>query len=391
MDLAAFRDSPVGVLVGIEGFDAARDQPFRHMAFVPSPLPREVPLSQRSYKAVTEAERAIGRLDEAAARLPNPTLLVRPALRKEAVSTSALEGTYATLSEVLEGEFTEERDVRAEVREVQNYVAAAERGLYLIQQRPISLNLIAELQRIIVRRTRGDGYDAGRLRDRQVYIGENRSGIEQARFVPPPPGDLLVEGVSAWEKWLNADDDVPLLVKTALGHYQFETLHPFSDGNGRLGRLIITLHLVDAKALRYPILNLSPWLEPRRDQYIGHLEAVSRTGAFDPWVQFFCEGVVTQAADGVRRIDDLLAFRADTIQMLRANGARGVVLDIAEDLIGYPYITSSEAARLHGVTYPPANNAIQRLVSLGVLREITGSSYGRIYLCERVLRIVDRG
>lgn len=391
MDLVAFGDSPVGTLVPIDGYDRVHDRSFRHMAFVPNPLPAEVPLSQGTYKVVAEAERGVGRLDEAAARLPNPTLLVRPALRQEAVSTSALEGTFAALSEVLEGEFAEEHDVRAEVREVQNYVVAAERGLELIQQRPISLNLIAELQRIIVRRTRGDGYDAGRLRERQVYIGENRSGIEQARFVPPPPGDPLVAGVSAWEKWLNADDDVPLLVKAALGHYQFETLHPFSDGNGRLGRLIVTLQMVYAGALRYPILNLSPWLEPRRDEYIGHLAAVSQTGDYDGWVRFFCDGVIVQAGDGVRRIDELLAFRADILQTLRADGARGVALDIAEDLIGYPYITASEAARLHGVTYPPANNAIQRLVALGILREVTGRTYGRLYVCERVLRIIERG
>lgn len=391
MDLAAFRASPVGTLVPISGHDPAQDRVFQHMAFVPSPLPADVPLTQRTYKAVTDADRAVGRLDEAAARLPNPSLLVRPALRREAVSTSALEGTYAALSEVLEGEYAEERDLRAEVREVQNYVVAAERGLQLIQQRPISLNLIAELQRLIVRRTRGDGYDAGRLRERQVYIGENRSGIERARFVPPPPGDDLIRGVSAWEKWINADDDVPLLVKAALGHYQFETLHPFSDGNGRLGRLIVTLHLVYTGALRYPILNLSPWLEPRRDEYIGHLEAVSRTGDYDPWVQFFCEAVRAQAEDGVRRIDDLQAVRAEFLQMLRADGARGVVLDIAEDLIGYPVITPSRAASLHGVTYPPANNAIQRLERLGILREITGANYGRTYVCDRVMRIIERG
>lgn len=390
MDLGAFRGSPVGELVPISGHDPARDRSYQHMAFVPHPLPASLPLRERTYKAVTEADRAVGRLDEAAARLPNPALLVRPALRREAVSTSALEGTYAALSEVLEGDFAEERDLSAEVREVQNYVTAAERGLRLIQDRPISLNLIAELQRLIVRRTRGDGYDAGRLRDRQVYIGEVRSGIEEARFVPPPPGDVLVRGVSDWEKWINAEDDVPLLVKAALGHYQFETLHPFSDGNGRLGRLVVTLYLVYSGALRYPILNLSPWLEPRRDDYIGHLEAVSRTGDFDAWVQFFCGAVTAQAQDGVSRIDDLLGVRAFFLDVLKGAGARGVVLDIAEDLIGYPYITPSRAAQLHGVTYPPANNAIQRLAGLGILREITGANYGRMYVCDAVMRIIER-
>lgn len=390
MDVDAFKDSPAGRLVPIRGHDAYLGRDYDHFAFVPNPLPDTVPLTERTYKAISEAERAIGRLDAGAVRLPNPALLVRPALRREAVSTSALEGTYAPLSEVLEADYVEERKRSTEVREILNYVRAAERGLQLVKIKPVCLTLVSELQGILVRDTRGDAFDAGRLRERQVYIGERALGIERSRFVPPPEGDLLRDGVYRWESWINREDDVPLLAKVAIGHYQFEALHPYSDGNGRLGRLIVTLQLVVAGALKYPILNLSPWLEPRKDEYKDKLRRVSQCGEFDDWIQFFCEAVRAQADDGVRRIDDLLGVREEILATLRADGAQGVVLGIVDDLIGYPVITPSIAARMHNVTYPPANKAIQRMARLGILREITGRTYGRVYACERILRIVER-
>src|SRR2546423_736869 len=187
----------------------------------------------KAHKLAHKASMSVGRLDFAVKRLPDPGLLVRPALRREAQSTSALEGTYATLEEVLEADYVDEANRRAEVREVLNYVRAAELALDLIQTKPICLNVIAPLQATLVEGTRGDGWDKGRLRESNVYIGERSKGIEASRFVPPPHGDLLVQGMSDWEKWIHADDDYPLLVKIAMAHYQFETLHPFSDGNVR--------------------------------------------------------------------------------------------------------------------------------------------------------------
>lgn len=391
MEIDRFKDSPVGRLVPITVHDPILDRTIHHHAFVPHPLPTSFALVERTYKKVADASLALGRLDSAVRRLPNPALLTRPSLRREAQSTSALEGTYASLTEVLEADYVDETRRSAEVSEVMNYVRAAERGLTLIEEKPICLNVIAPLQKILVRRTRGDSFDSGQLRQRQVYIGEQSSGIERSRFVPPPP-ELLVDGISDWEKWLNADDDLALLVKAALGHYQFETLHPFSDGNGRLGRLIVVLQLIQAKVLTYPIINLSHWFEQRKEQYKDLLLNVSATGACDSWVEFFCEAVIAQANDMIRRIDDLLSARQEMLELLRAERVRGggVIYEIVEDLVGYPIITPSEAARLHGVTYPPANGAIQRLESLGILQEVTGNSYGRIYVCPRVMSIVER-
>lgn len=388
MQLNRLEQSPIGHLVRITGHDARMDAAYDHHAFVPTALPHEVPLAQATYKLLSEADRALGALNAHLQLLPNPRLLVRPAITREAVSTSALEGTYAALSDVLEAEYAEERRTSAEVREVQNYVRAATTGIELIETLPICLRLVARLQKILVARTRGDSYDSGRLREGQVYIGEEGARIEESRFVPPPPGDVLRDGMSDWEKWINADDDLPLLVKAALGHYQFETLHPFSDGNGRLGRLVITLQLIHAGALTQPILNLSPWFEPRRAAYVDHLMTLSSTGDYNPWVSFFAQAVAARSEAASRTIRALLDARETFLDMLRLVGAKGVVLDLAGDLIGFPRITVTKAAERYGVTYPPANNAISKLVSLGILREITGLSYGRVFACDVVYNII---
>lgn len=383
-----FAQSPTGRVVPIKVPDA-RGVVQEHIAFVPNPLPDDLVLASRTYKVVAEAERAIGRLDASASRLPRPELLIRPTLYKEAVSTSALEGTYAPLFDVLEADYIEERRQSAEVREVRNYARAANEGMALITREPLRFNLVKRLQAILVQGTRGDAYGAGSLRSTYVFIGERRTGLTGARFVPPPPGAELVKGVDDWDKWINRDDDIPLLVRIALAHYQFETLHPFTDGNGRIGRLIIVLQLIDRGALRYPILNLSPYLEPNKEEYKDLLLAVSTTGDFDTWIQFFAQGAKEQAERACERIDMLVDLRAEMLASLRAERARGIVLEIVEDLIGWPVITPTQAAHMHNVTYPPANKAIQRLVDLGYLKEVTGRSYGRVFASHRVIEIVD--
>ncbi|MEB3022060.1 Fic family protein [[Mycobacterium] crassicus] len=392
MQVEDFEHSPVGRLVPISGHDAFLNRDYKHFAFVPVALPASIELSMGAHKLADQASMSVGRLDFAVKRLPEPGLLVRPALRREAQSTSAIEGTHATLEEVLEADYVEEANRRAEVREVLNYVHAAELALQLIETKPICLNVIAQLQATLVDGTRGDGWDKGRLRESNVYIGERSRGIEASRFVPPPHGDLLVEGVSDWEKWIHAEDDYPLLIKIAMAHYQFETLHPFSDGNGRLGRLIVTLQLVTEGALTYPLLNLSSWLEDRKDEYKDLLLDVSKSGDFDSWVRFFCEAVHHQAEDGVARIEELLEFQSDLRQKLIDAKARGIVNAVVNSLLGYPIITIPRVAALHNVTYPPAKKAIQTLVELGVLREMRGTfAYGaKVFICDPVMRVLNR-
>ena len=391
MQVDDFRQSPAGDLVPISGTNPVSGQTFHHWAYVPHPLPARVDLRPGTYKAISEADRALGAMDARVAQLPNPRLLIQPSLTREAVSTSALEGTYAPYADVLEAQYTD-KDVTAEVREVRNYVRAAVHGLDLIQRRPICLSTVAELQKLLVSGTRGDSYDAGQLRKRLVCIGDRGRGIEQSRFVPPPNGTPLAEGVSAWEKWINTEQEMPALVKVALSHYQFETLHPFSDGNGRIGRLAITLQLIEEKVITHPILNLSPWLEPRREDYIDHLLTVSKTGDFDPWVRFFAEAVRARADAAVATINNLISFSNEVVESMKRVGERSAaVANLATNLIGYPVMTVSRVQQDLDVSYPTANKAVNKLVQAGYLRELTGRNYGRIFICDRVYGLLSEG
>lgn len=388
MQVEAFQASPMGKLVPVSGSDASRRREFSHFAFVPHPLPSQVPLAMSTYKILGEADRSLGALNARINQLPNPALLIRPSLTREAVSTSALEGTFAPLSDVLEARYVDDTKKSAEVREISNYIDAALRGIELVDTYPVCLTVLSQLQRILVSKTRGDSYDAGQLRDRLVCIGDRGQGIEDSRFVPPPPGEILKSGVSEWEKWLNAEDEIPLLVKAALGHYQFETLHPFSDGNGRIGRLAITLQLIDAKALAYPLLNLSPWFEPRRTEYVDHLLRLSQTGDFDPWVRFFGEAIKDRSDSASNTVEELVAFKDEVLVRLKQEKARGAIIDIANDLIGFPVMTVGELAATHAITYQQANNIVARLESMELIREATGRSYGRLFICDRVYNIL---
>lgn len=388
MDVDAFQESPIGDLVPIRLVD--RGQQYDHFAYVPKPLPPAFELTPVTRKAVSEADLAIGRLDGAGGQLPNPLLLVRPTIRREAVSTSALEGTYAELADVLGAEALDDQKPAGPVGEVVNYVRAAERGIELLGRRPISVNLVNELHAVLMRGTRGDSYESGNVRERQNWIGPHQCKITDAYFVPPPPGDVLLKGLSQWENWIHREDDVPLLVRVAAGHYQFETLHPYTDGNGRMGRLIAILQLIDRGALSHHFMTISPYFEARRTEYTEHLRRVSRTGDFDPWIRFFATGLRRQAEEALQQVRDLLDWRDRTVAELRDQRVKGVALEIAEDLVAHPAVTPTRASDMYGVTYPAANAAISRLEEHGVLTEITGRSYDRVFLATGVVVIIGR-
>ncbi|HEX7255453.1 MAG TPA: Fic/DOC family N-terminal domain-containing protein [Gaiellaceae bacterium] len=390
MDPERFRESPVGRLVPITVVDG--DRRWSHEAFVPDPLPREIELSQETWAAVTDATEALGRLDGAANRLPNPYLLVRPALTKEAVSTSALEGTYASIEDVFRAQLLDEADVSASTAEVRNYVWAAEHGLELIKTLPISRRLVTEVHAVLMHGSRGDYAEVGSFRRRQNWIGTRRGQpVTESLFVPPPPGELLDQGLDDWERWVNDDSiRLPILIKVALAHYQFETLHPFIDGNGRVGRLLIVLTLVESRNLRVPLLNVSPFFEDTRDEYIDHLRFISETGEFEQWIAFFAEAVRVQSERALAKADDLVNARDDIIGRLHAANVRGVAIRIAEDLIGFPLVTPSRAAEKFNVTYETANSAIGRLEEQGIVEETTGRTYARMFMSRRIVEIANR-
>lgn len=384
MDAARFRNSPIGEVIPISFTDPRDGITTNHFAFNPKPLPAEPLISTRTHKAISEAERELGRLDAQVQALPNPGLLVRPALNREAVSTSALEGTYAPIEEVLAAEHIDDRRKSAELREIQNYTNAALYGFRVIEQKPICFSVAADLQQRLVKNTRGDSFDAGQMRQRIVAIGDNGASIETARFVPVPNGDLLRDGIDQWEKWVNADDDIPFVARLALSHYQFETLHPFSDGNGRIGRLLIALQLVDAGVLQVPVLNLSTWLEPRRQDYIDHLLQVSEDGDYDRWIEFFAQGIKEQAKASARRVRRLVEVQGDLVDEVIKAGRKGVIVELTRDLIGSPVLSVKDVMTSYDIKQPSARSVVLNLVDLGILREVTGAGWGRLYMCNKV-------
>jgi Fic family protein len=394
VDIDAIRSSPVGHLVPINGTDPWRGEYYEHQAFVPSPLPIDLTalgLTAETWRVVVAATAALVKLDQAGRQVPNPDLFRRPTLRREAQSTSALEGTYAAFTDLLEADLDGDRASRsAEVREVLNYVEAAETAFDWITERPITLGLLGGLQKTLVRNTPGELSDAGGIRDRQVVVGAQRRPISESRYVPPPPGDLLQSGVQAWLDWVNGPSDVSdVVVRAALGHYQFETLHPFSDGNGRLGRLIVVLQLMRYEALRYPLLIVSPWFEARRREYQDALLLVSQTGDFDSWVRFFSRGLQAQADGTFLRVEALLDYQDQMRALVRDRRIRGVRAQIMEDIVGQPIIAVPWAKDRYGVSYQAANEAVSKLVADGILEEMTGRNYDRLFASPSVLRIIE--
>lgn len=387
MDVERFTRSPIGQLVPVTVVDDATT--YDHFAFVPDPLPDEVELSQGTWTAVVGAAAALGRLDGGANRLPNPYLLVRPALTKEALSSSALEGTYAALEDVLGAEYLNVDDLSAETSDVRNYVLASELGLELIKTLPICLRLVREIHGRLMQGARGDYAEAGGFRTRQNWIGPRRgTPITESLFVPPPAGELLDRGLSALEAWINRDNGIPGVVKAALGHYQFETLHPFIDGNGRVGRMLVTLTFIERGELRVPLLNVSPYFEERRDEYVDLLRVVSESGDFEPWIGFFCEAIRVQSERALEKADRLIAGRDSILELLHDSKKRGVALRIAEDLIETPIVTPARAAERYDVSFQAANTAVADLVERGVLREITGRPYARLFAAPEIVGII---
>lgn len=386
-----FRDSPTGVVVPIQGFDPRFGEEYDHWAFLPNPLPNQVQLSNETWTAVNAASLSLGRLDQAGRQIPNPVLLRRPTLRKEAQSTSALEGTYAPLAEVLQIDPDDLSRRSPQLAEVLNYVQAAEHAFESITDRPLTLQLVLEIHRLLVVGTASDHSDAGCIRDHQVVIGPPSTRVSKARFVPPPPGPELKVSLQAWIDWVNTDLPlIPPVVAVALAHYQFETIHPFNDGNGRIGRLFIVVQLLRREIIREPLLSVSPWFEARRSEYQDELLRVSEIGDFDRWVRYFSHCIRDQADDTIRRIDELLMLHNRFREVCQTRRIRGTALSVAQGLIGRPIINPTWVQKHYGVSYPTANSAVARLVELGLVRETTGGKYGRVFVAEDVLQVLSR-
>lgn len=395
--MLSLASSPVGALVPISGHDARFGEDYSVEAFVPDDLPSNVHLPGSVWMAVSDAAAELGRLDAAAALIPRPQLIARIATRREAIGTSALEGTYADLTDVFAAEVLPQEDQDTEVppnvREVMNYIAAADTAYEWMHDRPITLGLLSALQAQIVRGTESDGPEAGRVRETQVFIGAKARRVADARFIPPPPEGLRLL-CERWVGWLTAPEpteNIQLIARIAMGHYQFESLHPFTDGNGRLGRLVAVLQMLREGALRSPVLAVSPWLEEHDDEYRDHLLAVSASGDWAPWIEFFAEAVRSEARSGHDRIMRLLALRDEIGDAVRTALPRArLAVEIADDLIAFPMLSVSEAQRRYGRSNQANRNAVSALVDLGVLQPYSSSRYDRMYWSPRVFQVIER-
>jgi Fic family protein len=349
-------------------------------AFVPSPLPPKPPIQVDALLTrLSAADRALGRLDGVTTLLPDKALFLYMYVRKEAVLSSQIEGTQSTLSDLLLFENEAEAGTPIDdIREVSNYVDALMYGLDRMKDLPISLRLIREMHERLMRDGRGGTKDPGEFRRTQNWIGGTRPG--NAVYVPPPVSELM-PGLDALEKFIHADTPgLPVLIKAGLLHVQFETIHPFLDGNGRLGRLLITLFLCSQHALHEPLLYLSLYLKQRRVDYYRLLQEVRERGAWEAWLEFFLDGVAQtadQAFESAVKITDL--FKSDRAHIAAAGDRAGSVLRLHELLQSHPYLTAATAVKLTGLTMPTVNSALAELQKLSIVTEVTGRKRGRVY------------
>lgn len=391
VDTVTLGQSPIGSLIPIVGPDPATHEMAEGHAFLPDPLPREFVLSTETWNVVNSATAALARLDGAARLIPEPSLLRRPTLRREAQSTSALEGTYAPFADVLAAEGDDWQQLSAAVIEILNFEHMAELAFSWPEDRALTIGMLGDLQKTLVRGTAGELSDAGQLRDRIVVIGARGVGFDEARFVPPPPGDQLRSGVEELLRWIASPPDLPTVVLAALTHYQFESLHPYSDGNGRLGRLLVIVQLLRGAVIREPLLVVSPWFEKRRDRYQDELMRLSCSGDWDRWVSFFAEGVAASASDSQQKVENLVALQEHLRRRVQKANKRGSAERLAADLVGHPYVDRPWVAKRLGLSGQGAQNAINTLLALDILEPAQArlARNARLYVAPEVVEIIS--
>ncbi|MBV6522210.1 MAG: hypothetical protein MNPFHGCM_02356 [Gemmatimonadaceae bacterium] len=361
--------------------------PGGYRAYVPDPLPPRLAWSDALAAALSRADLAVGRLAGEGRRLPNPHLLIRPFVRREAVLSSRIEGTQATLGELLAAEAgaVVERSPE-DLREVANYVVALEFGVARLAALPLSLRLVRELHEKLMRGVRGDAATPGEFRRSQNWIGPAGCTRADASFVPPPP-DRLVDCLGAWEKFLH-DDALPPLVHAALAHSQFEAIHPFLDGNGRVGRLLITLLLVERRVLPSPLLYLSAYFEATRPEYYARLSGVTARGEWEEWLAYFLRGVAGQAEDALGRIQRIDALVAGWRERLAQGPSR--LPERALDLfVENPFWTVNKLAGRLGVAFTTAQRAVGRLETAGMVALAGEARRNRVYCARALLDILE--
>lgn len=388
MEPERFKNSTSGRLVKAGDGDSA------YWAFVPNPLPPSLPFDSELVLALSDAAQALGELSGLGRRMTEPNLLIGPFVRREAVLSSRIEGTQTDITDLYAYEAGQlslpgfkPPVPESDLLEVLNYVRALDYGLGRLTSLPVSLRLIREVHERLLHDVRGEYSQPGQFRNRQPQVFIGGTTLEDASFVPPPAFEIP-KCLDALEEYLHEGNSSPPLVRLAFIHYQFEAIHPFWDGNGRIGRLLIPLLLVHWGLLSQPLLYLSAFFERQRQDYYDLLLSVSERGAWREWVLFFLRGVTEQSRDAVDRAKRLQDLQETWRKKLTAKRASALLLRLADRLFVSPVLTIPGAQRTLDVTYATAQHHVNRLVQEGILRQTNKSTYRRVFVAEGILKAI---
>ena len=388
MNREDFENSPAGKLVLIEQGDP------HCYAFVPNPLPPATQLDNTIWRALSEADRALGELAGLGRTMPNPNLLIRPFIRREAVLSSKIEGTQTEIANLYAYETGQlslpgitPQPPEADLQEVLNYVNALEYGIERLATLPICKRFLCELHERLLDGVRGENRAPGQFRQFQNWISSSSTRIQDARFVPPPVPEMN-ECLNTFEDYINGECDFPPLIRIGLIHYQFESIHPFSDGNGRIGRLLISLLLLNWNLLPIPLLYLSAFFERNRREYYDLMLGVSKSGNWSEWLSFFLRGVTEQSRDALLRAKKLQDLQIEWRDRLSQARASALLPRLADSLFESPVITIPQAERLLEGTYRSAQLNVEKLVEADILMQVEETSYNRIFVAPEILKII---
>lgn len=356
-------------------------QPTGYKAFVPATIPPDPPIEfdLELINLLSRADQSVARLDGIASILPDPDLFVAMYVRREAVLSSQIEGTQSSLDDVLQFEADpQSRQLPMDVGEVVNYVRAMNHGLSRLESLPLSLRLIREIHGILLENVRGSDRTPGEFRRSQNWIGSANVPLAQATFVPPPPAELM-NALDDFEKFLHEDHALPILIRCGIAHAQFETIHPFLDGNGRVGRLLITFMLCDSGVLSRPLLYLSHYLKRYRAEYYDRLMAIRSNGDWEGWLKFFLRGIEDTATEATETGVAIVELRERYRELIASNGVGVNGHTLLDMLFRLPVVNVNRVRDHLGVSYPTANNLVQQFESFGLLDEISGRERNRLF------------
>ena len=362
-----------------------------YKSFVPNPLPPSPPieLTEDIIALLVKANSQLAVLESLATHIPNIELFVSMYVRKEALMSSQIEGTQATLEDVLDP--TLDANLNRNVADVVNYIKATEFAINRLQTLPLCNRLIKETHAVLMEGVRGQEKSPGEFRHSQNWIGGQGSTLKNARYIPPSPDDML-DAMSELEKYINADDDMDTLIRAALIHYQFETIHPFLDGNGRVGRLLITLFLMEKRVLSTPALYISYFLKKNRVEYYDRMTEVRTKGNYEQWVKFFLQAIMESAEDATATIDELIALHDANVSVISKLGraAKNVML-VFNYLESNPIIEIRKTSEALGITFNTTSSAVNRLVDADILVQTSNNSRNRTFAYEAYLDILRKG